>query len=233
MNIEKLNEVLKTINVAGIKEIIISKADGKVMVYGADSTEDDIMPSIVVISEADSSIVDVTMGISRLPVLLNRINLFDLEKTKVSCDTTDTFTRVITVKEGRRKVSYTFTNPDIINVPTDTIEDNVSNIITLSKEYINGLSKVNQAMSAEVINITGINNEITFELSDGDGDSFTDVVSDECTGDFSFNWQTRSVLKMLKHAIKKDDYVELGIGELGILYIEVDNLLFMIMPQVL
>lgn len=235
MNIEKLFNILETINVAGIKEIIIEKKDGQTVVRGSDSTDDEVQPSIVVTSETDHNVVDMTMGITRVPVMLNRMKLFDLSKTKVdqTANDAETYVRSVTFKESRKKVSYTFANPDTINVPSGTIDDNVNNSITLSKEYINSLIKANQAMNSTHVSISVINNDMVIELFDGISDSFTDVLSDSCVGNWSYNWMTNSVLKLLKQAIKNNDSVELGIGELGILYIEVDDLLFMVMPQVL
>lgn len=235
MNIERLYSVIETINVAGIKEIIIEKSDDKVMIRGADSTDDSAQPSIVLISETDHNIVDTTMGISRVPVMLNRMKLFDLTKTKISQVNSNAgdYVKSVTLKESRKKVSYTFSNPDTINVPSGTIDDNVSNSITLTKEYIDNLVKANQAMNSELISISVINNEMVIELFDGISDSFTDILSENCVGEWSYNWRTDSVMKLLRQSIKNNDSVELGIGDLGILYIEVNELIFMVMPQIL
>jgi len=235
MNIERLYSVIETINIVGIKEIIIEKSDDKVMIRGADSTDDSEQPSIVLISETDHNIVDTTMGISRVPVMLNRMKLFDLTKTKLSQVDNDVgdYVKSITLKESRKKVSYTFANPDTINVPSGTIDDNVSNSITLTKEYIDNLIKANQAMNSELISISVINNEMVIELFDGISDSFTDILSENCVGEWSYNWRTDSVMKLLRQAIKNNDSVELGIGDLGILYVEVNELIFIVMPQVL
>ena len=235
MNIERLYSVIDTINVAGIKEIIIEKFDDKVMIRGADSTDDAEQPSIVLISETDHNIVDTTMGVGRVPVMLNRMKLFDLTKTKISQVDSNSgdYVKSVTLKESRKKVSYTFSNPDTINVPSGTIDDNVNNSITLSKEYIGNLVKANQAMNSELISISVINNEMVIELFDGISDSFTDILSEHCVGEWSYNWRTDSVMKLLRQAIKNNDSVELGIGDLGILYVEVNELIFMVMPQVL
>lgn len=233
MNIERLHSVLETINVAGIKEIIIEKKDDTVLIRGADSTNEEEKPSIVIVSETDHNMVDRTMGVSRVPVMLNRMNLFDLSKTKVSQVGNDDYMKSVTFKENRKKVSFTFTNPSIINVPSKTIDDNVSNVVVLSKDYIANLVKANQAMNSNLINLTGINNEIVIEMLDDGSDAFTDVVANNCEGEWSYNWQTSSVMKLLRQAIKQNDSVELGIGDVGILYIEVNELIFMVMPQVL
>ena len=233
MNIERLYSVIETINVIGIKEIIIEKNDNNVMVYGADSTDENIQPSIVLISETNSNLINKTLGVSRVPVMLNRMKLFDLSKTKTQQEDNDNYVHNITLKESRKKVSFTFANPETINVPKGTIDDNVTNSITLSKDYITNLIKATRAMSSEMISVTGINNEITIELFDDGSDSYTDVVSDNCVGEWDYHWRTDSVVKLLRQAIKNNDSVELGISELGILYVEVNELIFMVMPQVL
>ena len=233
LNIERLYSVIETVNVVGIKEVIIKKDDDGVMIFGADSTDESIQPSVVLISPTDSDIISKTMGISRVPVMLNRMQLFDLSKTKLTQEETDNYVQSVTLKESRKKVSFTFANPKTINVPSGTIDDNVNNSITLSKDYITNLIKATQAMSSELISVSGINNEITIELFDGGTDTFTDVVSDTCVGEWNYHWRTDSVMKLLRQAIKNDDSVELGISDLGILYVEVNDLLFMVMPQVL
>jgi len=232
MNIERLHSVLETINVAGIKEIIIEKKEDGVVIRGADSTSDEERPSIVLVSEVDSNIVDTTMGITRVPVMLGRMNLFDLSKTKVSQVEVEDYVKSVTFKESRKKVSFTFANPQTINVPSGTIDDAVNNVITLTKEYITNLIKANQAMNSNILSITGINNETVIEMFDDGSDSFTDVIADQCSGEWSYDWRTDSVMRLLRHAIKNNDSVELGVGDMGILYIEVNELIFMVMPQV-
>ena len=232
MNNEKLYKIIDTVNTAGIKELIINVEDGKVMLYGADNTDGDSTPSVIVVSEADDDVVDTAMGISRVATLLKRMSLFDMEKLKMSCtiNSTEEFAKVLTIKESRRKITYTFANPITINVPIGLNEESISNTITLTKEYVAHLVKVNQSLSSKIFNLSGLNNKITVELSD-DGDSYTDTISESCNGEIMFNWDARSVLKMFKFATKGNDSLELGIGITGMMYIVIDDITFIIMPQ--
>lgn len=231
MNLEKLNVIVETANVAGINRLVINKTDERVMIYGSDDEGEE--PSIVIISEADWDVVDNSIGIHRVPVLLNRMNLFSLDKATVSKIDTDNYTKSITIKEGRKKVSYTFADPSTLSVPTDTIDDSIICTVRLTKDNVQNLVKANQAITPKLFTLSGIKDDIQMELFDGISDTLTDVIGKNTSGDWSFNWEMSSVMKLVRHAIKQEDSVELGIGGIGILYITVNDLIFMVMPQVL
>ena len=231
MNLEKLNTIIDTVNVAGINRVILKKNDdGSVSVRGSDDKGEE--PSIVIISETDKDVVDNTMAIHRVPVLLNRMNLFNLDKARVSEINTDEYTKSITIKENRKKVTYTFADPNTLMVPDGTIDDNIICSIVFKKEDIENIIKANQALSPELFTLSGVKDEIIMVLFDGISDSFTNIVGTNNSGDWEYSWKIDSVMRLIKHAIKKEDSVELGIGKVGILYITVNNLIFMAMPQV-
>lgn len=232
MNIERLYEVINILNMAGMKSVAIEKEDDIMMIRGTGELDGEGVPAIVIISETDSDLVDNSLGINRLPTLTKRINMFDSSKVKIVSDDSDSFTRKMTFKEGRRRVSYTFTNPSVLNIPEDTIEDAIDNTITLTTDYITILSKANQAMNPKVVTISGNNKEVSMSLSDDDGDQYTDVVSTECTGMFSYSWDTRDFFKMIKLAAKYNGTAELLISERGIIFIDVDGLTFILIPRV-
>lgn len=237
MNLEKLNNIITTVNVVGIKEIIIEKKSDGVVVRGADSIDDEHLPSVIIVSDVDDDVVDYTMGISRVPVLINRMKLFDLSNTKSTIvnNEDDEFVKTMTLKEHRKKVSFSLANPNTINVPSGTIQDTVNNNVILTKTYIQNLIKASQAMNSELMSISVINKEMVIELFDGVSDSFTDVIKENSLGEcceWEYHWQTNSVMKLLRQAIKSEDSVELAIGDLGMLYLTVDNLIFTVMPQV-
>lgn len=232
MNLTKVYNILQTANVAGIPEVILEKQDDGVLVRGADCVSDDQDPSIVILSKTDKDVVDSTTGIHRVSVLLNRMSLFDLEKAKVQTQKTDEFVRHMDIRQGKRKVSFTFANPKTINVPSGTIDDQVVSTVAFDKNQVQDLVKANQALSPELFKLKGEGEDITIELFDGISDNFTDVVGTNSTGDWSYSWRMDSIMKLVKHAIKTSDAVELGIGKSGILYVAVNELIFMVMPQV-
>ena len=82
MNVEKLYNIVNTVNIAGIDQIIIDKNENGVTVRGADLVGEGEEVSIVIVSDTDSDVVDKTMGIDRASVLRKRMSLFDLDKTK-------------------------------------------------------------------------------------------------------------------------------------------------------
>lgn len=233
MNLTKLYNILQTVNVAGIPEVIFEKQDDGVLVRGADVVSDDQDPSIVILSKTDKDVVEMTTGVHRVSVLLNRMSLFDLQKAKVkTSDNGDDWIHHADIRQGKRKVSFTFANPSTINVPDGAVEDEVVSTVSFDKNQVQDLVKANQALSPELFKLKGEGEDIVIELFDGISDNFTDVVGTNSSGEWSYSWRTDSIMKLVKHTIKSSDAVELGIGKSGILYIAVGELIFMIMPQV-
>ena len=89
-------------------------------------------------------------------------------------------------------------------------------------------------MGADLFNLESINKEISVVLHDGISDCFSDVIGTSSDLEWSYNWKSRSVLRLIKHATKeKDSDVVIRVGESGILYINVNSIEFMVMPQVM
>ena len=132
---------------------------------------------------------------------------------------------------NRKKVSYTFSDPSLINVPSGAFEDSIVTNIVLTKEYVQSLSKAKAAMNANYLSISGINTDIILELSDDNNDTFSDVLGENKKGEWKYNWNASSVLKLLTQIIKEDQVADLGISELGVLYLEMSDLMFMVLPQ--
>jgi hypothetical protein len=240
MNIHKLEELLLTVRIAGMRELVLDKCPdtGRTMAYAADDSDKGLEtgehdPSIVLISEIDSDIVDHSMGIHRVDIFLKRLALFDIDKVKVNQKNNDDFVTSLEFKEGRKKATVTLSSPATIDVPDGTIEDNIVDSVIFKKSYVEHLVKANSAMNSEMLSLSGINKDIVLELYDGFSDTLEDVVGSTHNEDWQYNWRMSSILKLLRHQITKGkmDEVELGIGECGILYIEVGSILFMIMPQ--
>ena len=233
MNLEKLHNVISMLDIAGIKQANIIKEDGTIKIFGADDVEEgEEQPSIVVISTTDSNLIDASMGVQRVPTMLKRMNLFDTEKMKQTHTISEEhgFMNNIIFKEGRRKASYTFADPHTINVPTGAIEDEIIFKTSFTKDYIDRLGKANSAMGSKFLTLNVINNEVILELYDDISDTFTDVIGNFDGGDWSYNWKTNSVLRLLRHAVKTEDEVSIEVGEVGILYITISEIDFMIMP---
>lgn len=232
MDINKLYNVINILTVAGIHQAIIEKKDDGVMLYGADLSEGDDLPSILVISKIDDDTIDKTMGINRVSTMDKRMRLFDADKAKIIFDEGTDFTKRMTIKEGRRKASFTFANPSIINVPLQTVDDEVNNVISMTKDYINDLVKVNQAMSSNFLTIECNGKKISLTLTDESGDTYSDELSPSCDMGFEHRWQTKAVFKILKLSAKYSDTVELRISDMGFMFIDVNGMTFILLPQV-
>ena len=234
MNIERLHSIIDTLNVVGINQCILERKEDSVFIRGegmSKTLQNEDVPSIAVLSETSRDVIDNTMAVSRVQVFLNRMNLFKLENTKVNTSDSEKFTKSMVMKEGRRKASFTFSDPKTLEVPSGKFQDEVKNQIVLTKEYIADLAKANTAFKPEYFTLSGINKEIHIELNDGMSDSFTDIIGTNQTGEWNASWRMDSVMKLLRQAIKETDEVELAISNMNVIYIELNGIMFMVLPQ--
>jgi len=229
MNTEKLFNIIETTNIAGIGQIILQKEDDHVLVRGLDTPDQDI--SIVLFSKTDKDVIDKTCGIHRVPVLLSRMTLMNLDKTKVSTEENDDFLKSIHMKEKNKRISYSFAEPNTIRAPKNVVNDEIVNRVILKKDDVVNITKAVSAFNPVHFVLSGEGNDIVLKLVDDVSDAFTDVVGKNVTGDWSNKWRTDSVMRLVKHSIKNNDDVELGIGKDGILFIEVNSLMFMVLPR--
>jgi len=234
MDIEKFHEVLTLLDVAGIKQVNLIKRDNDVHIYAADDVdEESVSPSIVVVSEYDNDVIDISMGISNVSVILKRLNLFDIDKVTQKNESSDKFMKDIRFRQGRKSVSYRLSNPEVINVPSGSVDEH-SYIFdtTFTKDFINSLVKANSAMSSPLLKLTSINNNVVLDLNDNNNDNYSEVVDDSYKGkQWNYSWKTVSVLRLLKHCIKSQETVNIKVGESGILYITINEIRFMLLTQ--
>jgi len=227
MHLEVVFKILSAINNAGIKQVILEKKENSVLIRCADESK-----SVIVFSEMEGSFIDETIGVHRISTLFDRMKLFDCEKAKV---TTTAFeggaTKAITIKEGRKRVSFTCAKPDTIEAPSGMVNDEIVNTIVINKERVDEILKAILALNPEYVSLEGDGDDILIKLFDGVSDNFTDIIGTNTSGSWSNHWKKEHLVKLLRQATKSNDEVMLGIGKHGILYIEVDEITFMLRPQ--
>jgi hypothetical protein len=135
---------------------------------------------------------------------------------------------------GRRKVSFTGARPSSIRAPSGISDTELTNKITLTTD--GGVPTVIHAMSAfgspNLITIEGDGKDIMFKVHDGISDDFVDVVGTNQTGHWSYNYRRENIQRLIKHAAKYEDSVDIGITDTGIAYIIVNDITFVLLPQV-
>lgn len=227
MELTKLNSILSTANVAGISQFIIDATETGHFIRGVDSES-----SIVLFSEYSEKFSDKTIGIFNASSLYNRLSLFDLTKTKVDVEEKDSFVRAIKLREKNKKLTYTFSDPNLIKAPKSIANSEIRCKISLTKEQISGLAKAISAVDSKKFTLIGSGKDIIVKLSDINSDIYQDVVGEQAVSEWSVSWKTDSVMRLLKQAAKDVDTVELVIGELGMMYVNVERLDFIVIPQV-
>lgn len=230
MNLHMLYDILNTINSVGINQSILEKKNGNVLVRAADDTS-----SVVVISEIQSNFIDHTMAIPNIKILLDRMRLFNFDNTKYttyeSSDDVDVM-KSLSLREGRKTVSYTCSKPNLISIPNSVSSNMIVNNVVLSKSQIDDLVLAINAFNPEFINFVGDERDIIVKLSDGVSDNFVNVVGTNQTGGWSYFWKKDYFVKLIKLAIKINENVTLGINDRGIMYINLDDITFMLRPQI-
>lgn len=228
MYLDIFYEILETVNVAGINKVIIDRTEDGVVIRGIDDDE-----TVVVFSKKDGSIVPNNIGVHRVPAILGRLKLFDLEKSTTEAGTRGDSISTLTIKEGRKKAQLAFTNPDNIRAPKRAIDDEILNQVTLDKDDIQLITSAITNFQPEFITFKGTGDEILLQLNESDtNDCFTDKVGQNSTGDWEYHWNARSFTRLIRQASREDETVFLGIGSTGIMCLAVNDVNFILIPQV-
>jgi hypothetical protein len=227
MNIQLLQDVLETISVAGINEVVFSVSGGDVLVSGIDENN-----SVIVFSKFDNSdFVHKNMGIFRTLVLIKRLKLFDLSTADVQYTDHNDYINTLVIKQHKKSVSYTFANPGLIRAPKNVVEDNTSlNKITIDNKALNELIKAAQALHPEFISFSGNDDDIVVELKDQVNDKYENTVGTNKTGNWKYKWKVDKLLKLLKYELKNSEEAKIVIDSNGFLKVVVNNVKF-ILPQ--
>ena len=237
MQLDIINDILQTVQNAGINEVILEKIDGGIKIRGVDSLE-----TMLVYSECAGDIIPSSFGIHRVPTLLSRMKLFDFSKAKakiaertISVDGVDeTFVSELSITMGHRKVSFTGARPSTIKAPSGLSETELVNKISLSTNE--DVPMMVDAMSAfgspTLITIAGTEDDIFFKISDEVSDGFVDVIGTNSGGEWSYNYRRDNFQRLIKQASKNSEVVDIGITKRGLMYIIVNDITFVMIPQV-
>jgi hypothetical protein len=238
MNIIKFKEILETLNAAGFKETVIDRCgDGKVRVRGITDSE-----SLAIFAEYDFDL-EKSIAVTAIPSVLNRLNLFDLEKAKVELsdkgrrDQVMDYTTTMLITQGRREVFHTFPSPRNIRAPSEVMKDEIVDVVTLDSEKTDRILKAITALQSvagqkeRVVTFRGQGDNILVSISDDEGNYFHDVVSKNTSGEWENHWNSQAFVKMIRNMVKSGDDISLKIGAREIMYLSFNNLEFMVLPE--
>lgn len=228
MNLNKLNDILNAANIAGMDKIVIKRGSSGNTVHGISPDQKIILFSPV----EGATVTDQDVGIHKVGALLTRLKLVNFEHAKVEVAANEKCAHSITIKEGRKKVDFTFADPAVVKHPQAIAQDMVRSKVILSKESANEFLTALSAMNPKNVILEGRGDDILVSLFDGTTDYFENKVGDNTAGDWKKQWNATSVSRLVKYATKDSENVEMGISDHGFLYITVSGLCFMVVPEV-
>lgn len=239
MQLDVIYDVLQTVQNAGINAVVLKKIDGGMKIMGVDTEE-----TLLVYSELGGDIIPESFGVHRVQTLLSRMKLFDFSKATASVSVKsvphtdnegeESFIKDVVIKIGKRKVSFTGARPSTIKAPSGLSETEIVNKITLTTNE--GVPLVIDAMNAlgspNLVKISGSEKDILLEIDDGIADDFVDVIGTNSGGEWSYLYRRDSLQRLIKQAAKFGENVDLGITKRGLMYVIVNDITFVLIPQV-
>lgn len=230
MNLETIHKILETVNIAGIKQIVIDKLEDGICVRGIDEGSS----KVVVISKMKGNIIEETVGINKVGNLLNRLNLFNLSSTKTEVEiTNDSYIKSAVFLEGRKKGFVQFANPDKLGAPSGIQSPSIVNRVVLDTDKVKTITGAVSALQPEHITFVGEGDDVLVEIKEKDGnDKFVDLIGTNESGDWINNWDVQTFARLLKSANKGDQDVPLNIDKTGMMYVLVNDIEFTILPAV-
>jgi len=238
MDFVKLKEILEVVSGVGIEELVIEPIEPqRTRLRGANRER-----NVIIYDELDEVVSDLPLGIMSVKALLSRLELFDPDKARIETSHDEKLINNLSVKQGRKKVSYKCAALQHLAVPKK-IPGNLEsdNKLELKKEFVNYLSQVITSMSytgnraEKTISLSVTDKKMKVSIFDGEDDTFTDEVSCEDSGvsDFSkSSWEVSPFLKVLKKSVEQveDDIARFHITEHGIAVFNVGSYSIIVAP---
>lgn len=240
-SIKNLKNLLQTVSIVKIDRVIIE--DG--VIRGVDEDQ-----TVVIIS--DQSVPDfgeAKVGLNRLSVLANRINMFDANED-FSIDAVETESRsgdgttisAFKLSSKGSKFEYRAARVETIKAPK-RINDTMAWGVTVLPEVVKVVIAASNSMGSEQIALVAKQDgEVFFEIVDGaTQDTFTTKIADSIEtlnedGDsrsaiFVNYYATKALVPLLKAASAAMSQAVMAIGEEGMLQITVNGHTFTLLPR--
>lgn len=229
INLIELQRVLNALRDARIDAVVLDPVEGGgTIVRGVDKNV-----SALVFSTIETTIAPLTMSIHSVTVMLKRLALFDLSKASVEYVERGAKMHRMTIKQGRRKIGYTFSDHEKWDprVPKRVTDSPMMNI-GVSIEEMGTIYDAISSLGPDNIYLVSDGEKVTVEMSDGI-DTFSDVILDHDEGHrFRFMWMTDAFKRLTKMALEESEEIELSVGQMGLLMFNIQGLDFLIAQNI-
>lgn len=228
MDLKRFFDIANTVNNAGIKTVVFDCKEDGVLVRGADDKT-----TAAVFSFINGNFIQNTMGVHRLQTMIDRLKLFDLEKATGEVELRGDVARSLTIRQGRKRASISFADPNKMVAPKSIINDELSNRIVMDAEKVAEINSAISALQPELLTLRGDGENIILELLEKDtNDVFSDVVGQNNAGSWERHWSVVPFRRLVTQAIKTAETVEIGIGTKGLMALSVNDVEFVLFPQI-
>lgn len=240
MNFTRIKEILEILSRVGVDEVALESKESEetgtnmTQVRGA-STDRQI---VVHYTFDEDMLSGNSIGISALKPFLSRLNLFDMDKIKVT-HTSQPNGQVdqLTIKEGRRKITYRCYDIDYLGVPSqipsnlsadDKLEFDSERVLYWIKVGNSIIQTANEKVDAKVsFKYDSSEGKAVICIEDGGEDQYveeielgTDLVE---TIDRSV-WSLLPFSKLMKEALAHGDQVRFGVTENGVAIVRIKDI---------
>lgn len=234
-SIAQLDSLVQTAMTAGLKKLVIES--GKVR--GIDEKQ-----SVVIISTTNvPDLQGKQVGINRIDQLSARINLvksqgdLSIEATESQQNSDDI--SLLDLSVGKTKAQFRCASVEAVKGVPKNITDTLVWEIKVSGKVLPTITQGISAMGAEQLTIASRDGKsVSFECVDTNKDVFTTDAEDApiWTGSgnpgtsFCQKYPAKTLLALIKEALKTEPQVVLRLGEGGILNLEVNKFNFYVIP---
>ena len=233
--IAQLDQLVQTAMIAGLKKLVIEP--GKVR--GIDEKQ-----SVVIINT--TNVPDLSgkqIGINRIDQLSARINLVKsqgdlaIEATESQQNSADI--ALLDLSVGKTKAQFRCASVEAVKGVPKNITDTLVWEIKLGSKTLQTITQGVSAMGAEQLTLASRDGQtVSFECVDTNKDVFTTDAEEAPkwigTGtagtSFCQKYPAKTLLALIKEAVKTDPLVTLKLGEGGILNLEVNKFNFYVIP---
>lgn len=231
-NIDYIQNVVKTVQTVGMDKVAIES--GVVRGVTDDKTVFILQTENVPTFEFGS------IGISKLPVFQNRLNIvreqsnFSVEASSIKNTSEGSYVHTLTMRAAGIKVDFTCCNPKIL-MGVREFRDQMKVEIDLDPEIVKVLQRGINAMGGKMITIVNNEKETFFEVLDDSNDVFKYTLPTKCIPlienvdpSFVFRYPADVILSLFK----QNPEGSFRVGNRGILNVAVNNLNMYVMQRV-
>lgn len=239
ININQIHKHLKTISACGIDTVTFDPCEDdidKIRICGVSSD-----CSLIVFARKDNDLSDLSITVFSITVFLSRLALFDLSRAEYDIEESGQEAMRLNIRQGKKKASHSFIEKERVEIPKNVPRDKAIYSHSFSEDHFAHLQKAIQSMQSANKGAESFiiekrkEGKIYLKLSDGASDIYEEeLVEQESTDTWSACWKTKTVKTVLKEAFKhsNNETVRIDVGRNGLGMIEIDGLIFSLVPHI-